>query len=341
MIDERLHVLRLLAEHGTVTAVARALNYTPSAVSHQLRTLSRDLQVTLLVQDGRRVRLTPAARTLIAHTDELYARWETIRGEVARSAGETAGPLRMCGFSTAAAALLPYVARRVVEEHPQVTVRIIEADPEECFDLLLADQADLAVVVATESLPPSTDPRFDQRSLLDDPLDLLVPENHRIAGHRSVLLSQTADEPWLLDRPGRPHRQLVLTACAAAGFSPTIAHEAVEWDTGAALVAAGFGVALVPRLARLPAGYPIVRVPLRGDPRPSRHILTGVRRGSRSQPVIAEALSALETVARRSRRLPPAARADLAPVRPAAAPRSAASSRPERRPARPEGRSRG
>lgn len=305
MIDGRLRVLQLLAEHGTVTAVAQALNYTPSAVSHQLRTLSRDLQVTLLVQDGRRVRLTPAARTLLEHVDDLYARWETIRAEVDRSAGEATGALRMCGFSTAAAALLPFVARRVVETHPRVTVRIIEADPEDCFDLLLADQADLAVVVTTSSLPPSTDPRFDQQPLLDDPLDLLVPEHHRLAGRSSVLLSEAADEPWLLDRPGRPHHQLVLAACAAAGFTPTSAHEAAEWDTGAALVAAGFGVALVPRLARLPAGYPIVRVPLRGDPQPARHIVTGVRQGSRDHPVIADALDALEAVATRSRDVGP------------------------------------
>lgn len=301
MIDGRLNVLRMLAEHGTVTAVAQALNYTPSAVSHQLHTLARDLRVTLLVQDGRRVRLTPAARTLLSHTDELFARWEAIRAEVESSADETSGSLRMAGFSTAAAALLPYVASRIVELHPRVTVRIIEADPEDCFDLLLADGADLAVVVATASLPPRTDPRFDQQSLLDDPLDLLLPVGHRLAGRSSVSLGQAADEPWLLDRPGRPHHQLVVAACAAAGFTPAVAHEAAEWDTGAALVAAGFGVALVPRLARLPAGYPIVRVPLRGDPKPARHILTGVRRGSRDHPVLASALAALDTIAIRNR----------------------------------------
>ena len=301
MIDQRLHVLRLLAAHGTVTEVARILNYTPSAVSHQLQTLARDLQVTLLVQDGRRVRLTPAARTLLEHVDGLFAQWEAIRAEVSRSSHETGGSLRICGFSTAAAALLPFVAQQVVEAHPRVTPRIIEADPEDCFDLLLADQADLAVVVATQSLPPNTDPRFDQQPLLDDPLDLLVPEHHRLADRPSVLLRQAAGEPWLLDRPGRPHHQLVLAACAAAGFTPTPAHVAAEWDTGAALVAAGFGVALVPRLARLPAGYPIVRVPLRGDPRPARHIVTAVRRGSRRDPVLLTALAALDTIATRTR----------------------------------------
>ncbi len=299
MIDHRLHVLRVLASRGTVTAAADALNYTPSAVSHQLRGLARDLGVTLLEQDGRGVRLTGSARILLERTDELFARWEEIRGELATADDEHIGSLRLCGFSTAAAALLPHAAAEVRAAYPHCTVRIIEADPEDCFHLLIADQADLAVVVATESLPPSTDPRFDQRSLLDDPLDLLVPADHDLAGRASVLLSEAADEPWILDRPGKPHHQLVLTACAAAGFAPAVAHEAAEWDTGAALVSAGLGVALIPRLARLPGGYGIARVPLRGDPTPARRVLTGVRRGSRRQPPIAAALDALQDVARR------------------------------------------
>ncbi|MGH3424734.1 MAG: LysR family transcriptional regulator [Nocardioidaceae bacterium] len=297
MIDHRLHVLRMVASHGTLTAAAEALSYTPSAVSHQLRSLARDLGVSLLVQQGRGVRLTPAARVLLARTDELYARWEEIRAELATTSQEGVGTLRLCGFSTAAAALLPPVAAHVHAVHPEAVVRIIEADPEDCFDLLLADEADLAVVVATASLPPSIDPRFDQDHLLDDPLDLLLPADHPLAGQPSVLLGETAGDPWILDRPGKPYHQLVLTACAAAGFTPAIAHQAAEWDTGAALVAAGFGVALIPRLARIPAGYSVARVPLRGDPTPARHILTSVRRGSRRQPAIATALEALDALA--------------------------------------------
>ena len=297
MIDPRLHVLRMVASHGTVTAAAAALSYTPSAVSHQLRGLARDLGVPLLVKEGRGVRLTPAARVVLAGADDLFGRWEEIRAELADTAHEGVGALRLCGFSTAAAALLPTVAAHVRRLHPATTVRIIEADPEECFDLLLADQADLAVVVATASLPPTTDPRFDQQPLLEDPLDLLLPADHPLAGEASVLLSQTADDPWIMDRPGSPYHQLVLTACAAAGFTPGVAHQAAEWDTGAALVAAGLGIALIPRLARLPADYTIARVPLRGDPTPARHLLTGVRRGSRRQPAIASALEALEEVA--------------------------------------------
>lgn len=298
MIDRRLHVLQMVATHGTITAAAETLNYTPSAVSHQLRGLAHDLGVTLLVQQGRGVKLTPAARVLLGHASEMYARWEQVRAELAATSEEGVGTLRLCGFSTAAAALLPAVAAHVHRARPGSVVQIIEADPEDCFDLLLADEADLAVVVATASLPPSIDPRFDQETLLDDPLDLLVPAEHPLAGRSSVLLSQTAGEPWIADRPGRPYRQLVQTACAVAGFTPAVAHQAAEWDTGAALVSAGLGVALIPRLARLPAGYAVARVPLRGDPTPARHILTCVRRGSRLQPGIATALEALESLAR-------------------------------------------
>ena len=301
MIDYRLHVLRMVATHGTVTAAADALHYTPSGVSAQLRAFGRDLGVTLLVQEGRGVRLTPAARVLLAHADDVYRKWEEIRAELADSSEEGSGLLRLCGFSTAAAALLPHVVDRVCATRPHCSVRIIEADPEECFELLLADEADLAVVVATGSLPSTIDPRFDQRPLLEDPLDLLVPEGHRLAQQTAVALSETVDEAWITDRAGRPYHQLLLTACAAAGFTPEVAHNASEWDTGAALVAAGLGVSLVPRLARLPSSYPIVRVPLSGEPTPARHILTGVRRGSREHPTIATALDALEDIAKRSR----------------------------------------
>ena len=156
------------------------------------------------------------------------------------------------------------------------------------------------------SLPSSTDPRFDQESVLDDPLDLLLPADHRLADRSSVLLREAADESWILDRPGSPFHQLTQTACAAAGFSPFVAHEAMEWETGAALVDAGLGVSLVPRLARLPAGYRITRVPLRGDPTPARHIRSAVRRGSRRQPAITTALSALASVAQRTMTADPA-----------------------------------
>lgn len=279
MIDRRLQVLRMVAQRGTVTGAAEALSYTPSAVSQQLRALGRELGVDLLVHDGRGVRLSTAAQVLLDRTDELVSRWEQIRAEVARVADTGGGVLRLAGFSTAASALLPGVAARVRGELG-AEVQIIEADPDECFELLLAGRADVAVVVALSTLPPTTDSRFEQQHLLEDPLDLLVPEGHRLAGQETVELRELGAERWIMDRPGRPYHELLQTACTGAGFTPSVAHYAAEWDTGAALVGAGLGIALVPRLAHVPAAYPVVRVPLHGDPAPARHLRTGIDRKS-------------------------------------------------------------
>lgn len=293
MLDARLHALRLVAQHGSVTAAAAASGYTPSAVSAQLRSLAREVGAPVVEPQGRGVRLTEAALILLDHAHDVAASWEATRARVQAAHGSGGGSLTLCGFSTAASTLLPLAARRVVEEHPGTVVRIVEADPLECLDLLLAERADVAVVVATEEVPPLSDRRFEQTPLGEDPLDLLVPQDHPLASRRSVALSEAAGERWIMDRPGRPYHRLVAAACLAAGFTPDVAHEAVEWDTGAALVHSGLGVALVPQLANLPSVYDIVRVPLRGDPQPARHLLGVVRSGARAQVRVATALAAM------------------------------------------------
>ncbi|MCH1866226.1 LysR family transcriptional regulator [Nocardioides sp. CFH 31398] len=290
MLDARLHALRLVAQHGSVTAAAEASGYSPSAVSAQLRSLAKEVGAPVVEPQGRGVRLTEAALVLLDHAHEVAASWEAARARVQAGPG---GHLTLCGFSTAAATLLPRAARAVADQHPGTVVRIVEADPVECFDLLLAERADLAVVVATEATPSRSDRRFEQHPLGEDPLDLLVPRDHPLAGRASVSLADAAGEPWIMDRPGRPYHRLVAGACLAAGFTPDLAHEAVEWDTGAALVHAGLGVALVPQLANLPSVYDIVRVPLTGDPRPARHLLGVARTGARAHPRVATALAAM------------------------------------------------
>ena len=297
MIDQRLHVLRVVAERGTVSAAAADLGYTPSAISHQLRTLARDVGAPLLVPEGRGVRLTVAALTLLERTHDLFSQWEEIRADVQQASGTSRGYLRMAGFSTAASALLPPAAVAVNRSFPLSTIRIIEADPEVCFDMLLADQVDVAVVVSTSKLPPTSDPRFQQERLMEDALDLLVPADSPLATRSRVRLADAAEEHWIMEHPDRPYHQLVTAACAAAGFTPEHSHEVVEWDTGAALVSAGFGVALVPRLARIPNAQGLVRIPLRGEASPVRHVRTSVRSGTARQPEIACALTELRKVA--------------------------------------------
>lgn len=297
MIDPKLRLLQLVAHHGTVTAAAAALHYTPSAVSHQLRQLAEQLGVELLTQSGRGIRLTAAATTVLRHTEVLQAQAERARAELAAAADEPGGSFTLCGFSTAATHLLPPAAATLRDRYPQLGVRVIEAEPARCFDLLLAGDADLALLIATADTPPSSDTRFAQHPLHDDPLDLVVPSQHPLTEQRTVTLADAADESWIVGRPGRTYHHLVLTACMAAGFTPNIAHYADEWDTGTALVAHGFGIILVPRLARLHENWPVARIPLHGEPAPVRRILVATRLGSRDHPVVTAALDIITNTA--------------------------------------------
>jgi DNA-binding transcriptional LysR family regulator len=297
MIDRRLRVLQAIARHGTVTAAAEVCRLTPSAVSHQMQALSRELDVALLEPVGRGVRLTPAARTLLEHGETLTAQWELARADLAtHRGGAVGGTLRFAAFSSAAAVVVPRALDHLRHEHPRLRAHLRESEPARAFDLLAADDADLAVVVATPSIPPPSDSAFEQHTLFDEPLDVLVGPDHPLVGRDDVGLADLAGDPWICGNVGRAYHQLVTLACTAAGFAPAIAHHADEWDTGAALVAGGFGVALVPRLADLPAHHDTRRIPVTTDPVPTRRVVAAVRAGSRDQPSIAAGLEALHHV---------------------------------------------
>ncbi|WP_030674525.1 LysR family transcriptional regulator [Streptomyces cellulosae] len=296
MIDlRRLHVLRAVAHYGTVTAAARALHFTPSAASQQIRQLARDLDVELLEPQGRGVRLTPAAESLLAHADAIQARWEQAELDLRADHGEPAGPLRVSGFPVAVSVLLAPMAVRLRERHPRLAVRIQEALVPGSFDLLFEGETDLAVVEATPHNPPLSDTRFDQQPLLEDPFDLVVPEGHPLDGRDRVDLADAAYEAWIAPVRESPCRAQVMSACGEAGFSPDVVHHAGDWNVTAHLVAHRLGVALVPRLAQLPPHLPIARVRCTGNPH--RTLLTCTRRGGRTRPAVLAALEELRKLA--------------------------------------------
>ncbi|MEU3272389.1 LysR family transcriptional regulator [Saccharomonospora sp. NPDC006951] len=298
MIDlRRLQVLRAVAYYGTVTAAARALHLTPSAASQQVKQLGKDLGVALLEPNGRTIRLTGAAHSLLAHADAIEARWQQAEGELSGDDGLPAGLLRMAGFPTAMCRLLAPVTATLGKAYPALRVRLRETETAHCFDLLFNGSIDLAVVETVQSNPPACDRRFEQHPLLDDPFDLLVAADHRLAGRRTVELHEVAGEPWIMGAEGDTSRAQVLSACSTAGFSPDITHEAFGLTVIASLVDLGLGVALVPRLSQIQPEVDVRRIPISGTA-PSRKFLTATRRGGRSTPAVAAALEALDERAR-------------------------------------------
>ncbi|MEU9989705.1 LysR family transcriptional regulator [Streptomyces sp. NPDC048045] len=289
----KLQILRTLRERGTVTATAEALHMTPSAVSQQLTNLARQLGVPLLEAQGRRVRLTDAARMVLRHAEPVFEQLERAEAELAAYTRGEAGEVRVAAFSTAVPALVVPAVRALRAAHPAVTVRVREAEAAEAYELLAAGEVDLALSLAARA-PDATDGRFTRVPLLADPLDVALPPGHPLASAHVLRLTDLAAEPWIFGGSG-PWSDITRRACEAAGFSPHQGHSASGWTAILAMVEAGMGVALVPRMAVGRRDGVVMRE--LGEDRPVRHVVAAVRKGAETGRAVSRVLGALRDAA--------------------------------------------
>ncbi|MCW3818569.1 LysR family transcriptional regulator [Micromonospora sp. DR5-3] len=295
MLDvRRLQVLRAVVTSGSVTAAATHLGYTPSAVSQQIAALERQAGVRLLERIGRGVRPTAAGRLLTEHAGIIgrsIAEAETALAEL--RAGRT-GLLTVRYFATAGAALIPPALARFRQHHPDVRVELKLTDPDDPLPEVTQGQADLAILVRAGA-PVRDGVRLVH--LLDDPYLAVLPRDHRLAAKEAVDLADLAAEPWVSSEPAGPCREVVLAACAAAGFHPRTSVECDDYPTAQGFVAAGLGVSVIPRTA-LDSHHPDVAVREIRNPQPVRRIHAAVRETSLEQPALRGLLTALRDAAR-------------------------------------------
>ncbi|MFF4348728.1 LysR family transcriptional regulator [Streptomyces sp. NPDC001530] len=282
----RLTVLRELQRRGSLARTAEALHLTPSAVSQQIAALARETGVPLTERDGRGVRLTGQARVLLAHADLIAAQLERARADLAAYGEGGRGSVTIGCFSSGILGLLPGALSALAARLPHVRVDVVEAEPPDLFTALDAGQVDVAVAVDFAAAPPHTDRRYTRTDLFTDVLDLAVPAGHRLAGRDRVSLRELATDPWIVGDARSCCGAVARSVCAAAGFTPDIRHAVNDWGALAALVEAGQGVALIPRLVQpLYAHRRLALLTTEGAP-PSRNVFAAVRTGSERDPVL-------------------------------------------------------
>lgn len=250
MLDvRRMRVLREVAAQGSFSAAAEALNFTQSAISQHVAALERESGAKLVERGSRGVRLTEAGQALVAHADAIVARIECAEEELAALAGLRGGRLRLACFQSAGATLVPRAVAEFHRRHPDVELSMIEAEPDAASAALKAGDIDLALVYDFEALPGMLDGELDLTHLVDDAYEAIVRKDHRLAEKRQLRLSDLAEEPWIASTDACGCRQITERACLDAGFEPRVAFEADETLAAQALVAAGVGVTMLPRLA--------------------------------------------------------------------------------------------
>ncbi|MEU5954141.1 LysR family transcriptional regulator [Streptomyces sp. NPDC047525] len=293
----RLSALRELDRRGSLAKTAEAMHLTPSAVSQQLTALARELGVPLIERKGRGVRLTGQARVVLQHADVIAAQLERARAELAAWGEGRRGTLTIGGFSSAISGLLPAALKGLSETHPDIDIAVVESEPPDLFTSLDAGDIDIAVAVDFAAAPPFTDRRYVRTPLLTDILDIALPAGHRLADLPQVPLRELAADPWIVGDARSCCGAVTRSVCAAGGFTPEIRHAVNDWQSLAALVEAGAGVALVPRLVQ-PLHRPGVTLRAPEGDAPVRHVFAAVRTGAENDPVLTATLAHLTAAAR-------------------------------------------
>ncbi|WP_409060878.1 LysR family transcriptional regulator [Streptomyces sp. SYP-A7185] len=289
----RLHILRAVADHRTVTAAAAALYLTPSAVSQQLTALEQETGHRLVERGARGVRLTPAGEILLAHTNAVLAQLERAEAELAAYSSGAAGTVTVAAFATGIALVVGPALARLSTAAPGIRVRVQDAEGDASLPMVLDRQVDVAVAVEYRGAPGADDPRLTRVPLYAEPFDAVLPETHRLADAERVPLAELAKDAWIGPFAGNPCHDVVILACEAAGFQPLLEHWSDDFRAVVALASAGAGVALVPRsaLRGMDVSGVVIR-PVEGAA-PTRRVFAAVRCGAEEHPLIRPVLDAL------------------------------------------------
>jgi DNA-binding transcriptional LysR family regulator len=250
----RLRLLLALSQMGSMRAVGDAYHLTTSTVSQQIAALAKETGAPLIEPEGRRVRLTPAGRRLADHAVTILAAVDAARLDLDPDA-EPTGTLRVGGFATGIrVSLLPILAD-LAHRHPGIQVVISEYEPIEAFALLTDDDLDLALTYDYNLAPAAPGPLLETVPLWSIPWGLGVPAD---SPDGPANIAAFAKHTWIVNSRNTADEDAVRTLAAMAGFVPRIAHEIDSLELVEDLIAAGYGVGLLPIGRPTSAGVKVV-----------------------------------------------------------------------------------
>jgi DNA-binding transcriptional LysR family regulator len=288
-----LRTLRAFVEvvrQGGFSQAAKVVFATQSTVSKAVKQLEDELGVPLLDRIGHRSTLTAAGDVVYRRALRMLAERDDLIAELDELRGLKRGTLRLglppVGSSTLFAPLFAIYRSR----YPGIDIRLVEHGSERLEEILLSGDIDLAA-----SLLPVSD-GFEWQDVRTEPLMVLLPAGHTLAKKKFVNLANLQNLPFILFETGFALNRVILEACQRRGFEPTIAARSSQIDFIVELVAAGLGIAFLPRMIAEQRDHPSVRHILLAEPQTEWHIAMIWRRGG----YLSHAAKAWLTLARES-----------------------------------------
>jgi DNA-binding transcriptional LysR family regulator len=296
MLDpRRLRVLSEVVARGSFSAAAEGLSYTQSAVSQAVARLEAETGTALVVRDRAGVRPTAAGAVLIEHAEGILSQIEAAEAELEALLGLRAGRLRMASFPSAGATLMPRAIATFRSRYPDIELTLAEGEPQDIAPRLRLGEIDLALLFQFGEVQDHLLEGLHTVPLLEDPLHLAIPENHRLARRGAITLADLRDQDWVQTSATSPCARYVVRSCVTAGFEPRVTFESDDYETVQGLVAAGVGVALIPRLA-LARVRPGIVVRELAPSSPTRTVLAATLPGAAAPPAAKTMLLVLAEV---------------------------------------------
>jgi DNA-binding transcriptional LysR family regulator len=292
----RLRVLVEVVNRGSFSGAAGALSYTQSAVSQAVARLEAETGAALVVRDRRGVRATAAGATLVEHAEVILAQVRAAEVDLAAVLGVRAGRLRVASFPSAGATLMPEAVATFRRRHPGVSLSLAEGEPEEIAARMRAGEFDLALLFEFPGVESAAGEDLAVTPLLDDPMHVALPIEHALATKPRLTLADLRSEDWVQTSVQSPCARHVVRSCLAAGFEPRVTFESDDYETVQGLVAAGVGVALVPRLA-LTRLHPGIVVRSLEPSSPVRSVVVATPPGAGGSPAASAMLEVLLEIA--------------------------------------------
>ena len=303
---KQLRVLRAVAAARSFSAAADELDYTQPAVSRIVAALERELGAPLVDRATRPLRLTDAGVALMRHAEEMFAHLAGAEAEIQAITQLDGGTLRVGTFSSAGAAFVVDAVAALRRAHPRIEVTVLEDWPSGLVSSVRDGDLDLAVVFDFPQAGDDIGVGLQLEHLLDDPLMLVLPADHRLATRKRLSFADLADEDWLLPAfgPDSPSLRLINRGCANAGFEPRVVCRINDCQMTQAMIATGVGISMLPLLMLDPVRAGVAIKPLTTGV-PIRRISAVRLPGKHRAPAAEKFLTALRDAAQRPNRPEP------------------------------------
>ena len=268
-----------IADAGGFGKAAGALHLTQTALTRRLQNLESALGLKLIERTTRSIALTQTGQAFLPRARRLLADWAAALTEIRETGKARRGDVSIACVPTAGVQYLPRIIQDYAARYPDNRIKILDHASSRVADAVLRREAEFGIHIAG-----THHPELHSVPLLTDRYVVICRADHALAARKRVGWKQLKQHRLIFTGEGSSNRPVLDHALSEAALELKAYYEVQRSSTAVGLVAAGVGIAVVPRLAMQRGAYPNLRIIALADPVVSRKLALVVRRNAHLSP---------------------------------------------------------